>query len=180
MKKIEIKLSRTKTLRLVTGSFVFVIFGLLFLLAPVTFIYPILRNVMIIRIVGVIGVLFFGTVGLLGLKKMFNKTLGLTIDENGITDNTNATSVGLINWADITEIKTKQVMSSKSLLIFTSNPDKYLNRANGFKRILMKGNMKMCGTPLTITPNTLNVGFDKLERLIKENYNQQKNKMQNR
>jgi len=177
MNKIEIKHSKTKITSLLIGAIIFVIAGLLFLLAPDTFVYPILRNALIIRIVGVLGVLFFGTVGLLGLKKLFDKTLGLTIDENGITDNTTATSVGLIHWADITEIKTKQIMSTKSLLIFISNPDKYLDRANGCKRILMKVNMKMCGTPLSITPNTLNVGFDKLERLIKENYKQQKNKM---
>ncbi len=115
-----------------------------------------------------------------GIKKLFDKRIGLIVDRDGITDNTNAASVGLINWTDITGIKTEQIMSTKFLLIYTSNPDKYLERVKGLKRKLMQGNMKMYGTPLSIPSNTLKYNFDKLEKLIIEYQQEQIERMQNR
>jgi hypothetical protein len=180
MNKIEIPLSKAKISLLLIGAIVFVILGTLFLIAPDTFISPIFRNPLAIRIAGIVAVLFFGAAGVYGFRKLFDKTIGLTIDESGITDNTNATSVGLIDWSDIIEIKTKQIMSTRFLLIFVNNYDKYLDRVNGFKQKLMKGNMKMYGTPLSITSNTLRYNFDDLERLLKDKLIEHKEKMPNR
>jgi hypothetical protein len=180
MNKIEIPLSKKKISLLLIGAIVFVILGTLFLITPDTFISPIFRNPQAIRIAGIAGILFFGAVGVYVFRKLFDKTIGLTIDENGITDNTNATSVGLIDWTDIMEIKTEQVMSTKFLLIYISDPDKYLNRVNGFKRKLMQGNMKMYGTPLSITSNTLRYNFNDLQRLVKSGLIEQREKMPNR
>lgn len=180
MNKIEIPLSKTKISLLLIGAMIFVILGVRFIVTPDKFISTIFRNPQTIRIGGIAAVLFFGAAGAYGLRKLFDKTIGLTIDENGITDNSNASSVGLIEWSDIVKIKTEQVMSTRFLLIFISNPDKYLKRVNGFKRKLMKGNMKMYGTPLSITSNTLKYNFDDLEKMIKVKLIEQKEKMPNR
>ena len=167
MNTIKIPLSRSKISLLLVGAIFFVIAGILFFVTPSTFCPPVIRYPLIIRVIGIIAVLFFGTVSVYGFKKLFDKTSGLTIDENGITDNTNASSVGLIDWNDITEIQTKQVMSTKFLLIYVSNPDKYLDRARGFKRKLMMSSMKMSGTPLSVSSNTLQYDFDDLVKLIR-------------
>lgn len=180
MNKIEIQLSKKKIGLLLIGAIVFVLLGILFILTPDKFISIIVRNLLTIRVVGMVSVLFFGTVGIYGLRKLFDKSIGLAIDEKGITDNSNASSVGLIEWTDIAGIKTKQVMSTKFLLIFINNPDKYLERVNGFKRKLMKWNMKMYGTPLSITSNTLRYNFDDLERLVKDRLIEKQEKKINR
>jgi hypothetical protein len=180
MDKLEIQISKTKISFLLIGALIFVILGVLFSLTPDKFTTTIFRNPQIIRIVGIVAVLFFGAAGIYGLRKIFDKSVGLTIDDYGITDNSNASSVGLIDWSDILDIKTEQVMSTRFLLIFVDNPDKYLERVNGFKRKLMQGNMKMYGTPLSITSNTLRYDFDDLQRLIKDKLIEQKEKMPNR
>lgn len=100
---------------------------------------------------------------------MFDKTSGLIIDENGIFDNTHAISVGLIKWADITGIRTEQIASTKFILIYTTNPEFYLNKATGFTRKLMEANNNMYGTPLSLTSTLLNCNFDDLEQLIINN-----------
>lgn len=179
MNKIEIPLSKKKILLLLIGAIVFVILGVLFIMTPDTFFSQIFRNPETIKIAGIVAVLFFGAASIYGFIKLFDETIGLTIDGNGITDNTNASSVGLINWTDITEIKTEQVMSTKFLLIFITEPKKYLDRVNGFKRKLLNGNMKMYGTPLSITSNTLKYRFDDLEMVIKKRLKEQKEKMPN-
>jgi len=61
-------------------------------------------------------------------RKLFDNRPGLVIDAVGITDNSNATSMGLIEWVDITKVEKKQIMSTKFLILHTSNPEKYLQR----------------------------------------------------
>jgi hypothetical protein len=179
MTKIEIPLSKKRILLALFGALVFVVIGILFITIPDTFISPIFSTPQIIRIAGIPAVLFFGAVGIYIVKKLFDKRVGLTIDEKGILDNTNASSVGLIGWNDIVEIKTKQVMTTKFLLIFTKSPDEYIMRFNGFKRKLLQRNMKVYGTPLSITSSTLSYRFDDLERVIKNTLIVQREKMAN-
>ncbi|MFV0156771.1 hypothetical protein OBK20_13055 [Empedobacter falsenii] len=180
MNRIEIPLSKTKMLLLLFGAIGFVVLGTLFTFNPDKFVSPITRNPEIIRIAGIASVLFFGAVGIYGTRKMFDKNVGLIIDENGIFDNTNASSVGLIKWIDITEIKTEQVASTKFLLIYTDNPDFYLDKVKGFKKKLMEGNNKMYGTPLSITSTTLKYNFNDLEKILKNKLIEQREKMPNR
>ena len=132
----------------------------------------------IISIEGIFVILFFGTTGIYGVKKLFDKKVGLTIDLNGITDNSSALSIGLINWNDILEIRTMQVKSTKFLLIDIINPEKYIGKANNIMQAkLMKVNMNMCGTPLSITSNTLKYDFDELEKLIQTEFSRNKKKV---
>jgi hypothetical protein len=134
------------------------------------------NNPEMIRIIGIIATVFFGTVVFYGIKKLFDKKVGLTIDSNGITDNSNASSIGLIEWNDISGIRTEQVMSTKFLLIDIVNPEKYIGKAkNGIQARLMKANMNMYETPLSITSNSLNYDFGELEKLIQTEYKRNKN-----
>jgi hypothetical protein len=174
MNKIEIPLSKTKLLLGIGGSILFVALGL-YLITTIAEQQTGL-NPTLVKGVGIACILFFGATGIYGIKKLFDKKIGLTIDENGIFDNTNASSVGLIKWTDITAIKREQVASTKFLLIYTTNPDFYLDKAKGFTRKLMAGNNRMYGTPLSITSNTLKYNFNDLEKLINDRLDEQRNK----
>jgi hypothetical protein len=183
MSKIEIPLSNTKLLLGICGSILFIVLGIWIFTQANEFQsmpFRILRNPMVIKTIGIASILFFALTGVYGIKKMSDNKVGLTIDDNGIIDNTNATSIGLIKWSDITEIKTEQVMSTKFLLIYTSDPARILGKVKGVKRKLMAGNMKMYGTPLSITSNTLKYNFNDLEKLLKNRLIEQREKMPNR
>ena len=176
--KIEIPLSKKKIILLLLAAIAFVAGGIWIATNPERFIPNIFRitNSEIIRIGGIVGILFFGAAGIYGIKKLFDKKVGLIIDSNGITDNSNASSIGLIEWNDISDIRTKQVMSTKFLLIDIVNPEKYIGKAkNGIQARLMKANMNMYETPLSITSNTLKYDFGELEKLIQTEYKRNKN-----
>ena len=129
-----------------------------------------------IMLFGVVGILFFGAAVIYGVKKLFDKKVGLIIDSNGITDNSNASSIGLIEWNDISDIRVMQVMSTKFLLIDILNPEKYIGKAkNGVQAKLMKANMSIYQTPLSITSNTLRYDFGELEKLIRNEFKRNKN-----
>ena len=170
MKKIEIPLSKTKLLFGIAGSILFIVLG--FYLFNTIAEQQTRFNPMFVKITGLAGILFFCGTGIYGIKKIFDDSVGLIIDEKGIIDNTNASSIGLIKWADIIEIRTEQVMSTKFLLIFTKNPNGILEKVSGMKHKLMAGNMKMYGTPLSITSTTLKYNFEDLEKLLKDRLNE--------
>ncbi len=168
MNTIEIPLSKSKILLVIAGSMLFVAGGV--------YLYTTLSNQqtdfnpILIKGIGLSGILFFGATGLYGIKKLFDKTVGFTINDEGIIDNSNATSIGLIRWSDITKIETKQIMSTRFLLIFVKEPELYLDKVSGMKRKLMQSNMSMYGTPLSIVSTTLKYDFDQLEALVKERF----------
>lgn len=169
--KIEIELSKTKILFLLIGATVFVVFGTLFIINPEQFKSALFRNTETIRIAGIASVTFFGLCLVFIIKKLFDKKVGLIIDENGITDNSNATSIGLIEWADITNVGTVHVASTKILILETDKPIKYIERAkNGILKRAMKANYKMYGSPISIISTTLKIRYDDLEKLIKEEF----------
>lgn len=168
MEKIEIPLSKKKLILVIGGSILFVIAGLYLFttIAEKQTRYP----PVFVKGVGIAGMLFFGVTGIYGTSKIFDKKIGLTIDENGITDNTNGSSIGLIKWNDILEIKTKQIASTKFLLIYVTDPEQYLEKVTGLRRKVLEGNHNMYGTPLSITSTTLKYKFDDLEKLINERF----------
>lgn len=174
MNKIEIPLSKTKLLLGLAGSILFILLGL--------YLWTVVAgqqtgiNATLVKVVGLAGMLFFGATGIYGVKKLFDKSVGLTIDENGITDNTNASSIGLIKWDDITEIQTAKVMSTQFLLIFTRDSHAILENASGMKRKLLERNLKMYGTPLSISSTTLMYHFNDLETLVKDRFNEYREK----
>lgn len=172
MNKIEIPLSKTKITLMILGSALFVIAGvLIFFLGPEKQTY---FKAFWMKITGVASVLFFGTTGIVGLRKLFDKKAGLILDEQGIVDNSSGVSVGLIYWNDVTDIKVEQVMSTRFLLIFLANPEKYFENANVFKRKMMKANIKMYGTPISISSNALAYNFDELSKTINAQFKKYK------
>lgn len=67
-------------------------------------------------------------------------------------------------------------MSTKILLIDVNNPEKYIGKAKSrINAKLMRANMKIYETPLSITSNTLKCNFVKLESTIKSEFEKNKN-----
>ncbi len=165
--KIEIPFSKKKIVLLLVAAIAFVVVGVLFVLNPGTFERGVLRNAQMVQLLGVISILFFGVGGYFLSKKLLESKSGLIIDEHGITDNSNATSVGLIEWRDITGVETIILSSNKILMILTINPEKYISRAsNAIIRRTMKANHEMFGSPIQISVNSLKISHSELYALI--------------
>lgn len=169
--KIEIPLSKNKLLLGIGLSVVFIIIGIWLFIYANNFqdhSIRLARNPMLVKLVGLIGVFFFGATGIFGFKKLSDKRVGVTIDKDGITDHTNGGSIGLIKWKDISKIRTQQVMSTKFLLIDVKNPEAYIEKAeSAMKAKVMRTNMQVYKTPLSMTSSTLKCSFDELEGLVR-------------
>ena len=179
--KIEIPLSKKKIILLLLAAIAFVAGGIWIATNPERFIPNIFRitNPEIIRIAGVVEILFFGAAGIYGIKKLFDKKVGLIIDSNGITDNSNATSIGLVKWEDITGIRVLEVVNQKFVMIDISNPEHYIGlKKSGIGKMTMKANYNKYGSPISITANSLKADFKEVWEIIKKQY--EKNALQQR
>ncbi|MEM1120122.1 MAG: STM3941 family protein, partial [Bacteroidota bacterium] len=102
--RIEISLSKLKIGLLFIGAILFVILGIQFAINSEEWVISGRGTLLFVKIIGIISIIFFGICGVSIGKKLFDQNIGPIIDDEGIIDNTNATSVGLIEWEDITGI----------------------------------------------------------------------------
>lgn len=175
MKDIEIKLSKKKLSLLFTAAIGFVICSILFIINPSHFVSFIVRSEKIIFLIGIIGIIVFGIASIFLFIKLFDNNLGLIINNEGIIDNTNSSSIGLIKWTDIINIRQENVMSTKFLLIEVKNPEEYIERTGKLKKFTLKQNMNTYGTPLTLTSVGLQSSFEDLRKTIIDSWEKYKN-----
>jgi hypothetical protein len=164
--RIEIQLSKKKMIFLILAAFGFVSLGFIFIVNPEKFASGFFRSPLVIKSVGIAGVLFFGAAGIYGIRKLSDKRPGLVIDAHGITDHTHAYSVGLIEWKDITKIESSVIAGSVFFVVHVIDNEKYLQQSKGLRRKLMEFNLSKYGSPLTISATALNMKVSELEQLL--------------
>ncbi|MGV8993883.1 MAG: STM3941 family protein [Flavobacterium sp.] len=174
MEEIKIDLSKRKLVLLLSAGIGFVFISCWFIVNPSSFVNFSTRNEIFVFITGILGVVIFGVASVFLFIKLFGNKSGLVINKQGIIDNTNSSSVGLISWSEITKIYKKKVISTEILIIEIKNPEEYIQKANGLKKLGLRQNLKSYGTPITLTSVGLKCSFNELERLILESYNQNK------
>lgn len=117
-----------------------------------------------------VSVFFFGLCGLIGVKKIFDSKPGLTLNSEGITDNSSGVAAGFIQWSEIDGINESQFQKQKFVSIMVKNPEKYLNSGSALQKIAKKANLKMCGTPINISANSLKMKYEELFKTVTEYY----------
>lgn len=172
---IEIPLSKNKLYVMLVGSLLFVALGIWMIISRHQYDNAAFPNPVIILIVGIVSILFFGYIAFFLIKKLPNTTPGLIINSDGIVDNSSSVAAGLVLWSDIQEIKTTAVMSQQFLMIIVKNPEEYVNRQEGVvKRKAMQMNYKSYGSPVSISANTLNTDFDELYKTVQDKFREAK------
>ncbi len=172
--QIEIPLSKKKMFLTLMGSVVFIIIGVWFIWSPPQTNHWLFGNQTFLFIAGVSSILFFGLVGIVITKKIFDTNAGLIIKDEGILDNASGVSAGLVLWADIKEIKVVKVMSQKFLMIIVKNPQEYIGRqSNVLKKKGMQMNYDYYGSPVSISSNALKIDFDSLHELLQQRFSEQ-------
>lgn len=174
--RIEFELSKSKLIGLQLICLVFIGLGIVFIVNPEEFTNNFHRSKSLILIVGVASVLF-ASIGLIVIiKKLFDKTPGLIIDDKGVFDNASGISAGFIPWSDIIEIAETKVANQSFVNIIVKNPQFYIDKKkNLFARKLVEINYKSFGTVIGISPNTLNCEYGKLLKTLKMRFENVKN-----
>lgn len=169
------KLNKWRLLLILLVSVIFIMNGLTILFEGKTEVVS--TSPFLVKTVGFLTLLIFGIMIYIASKKLFDPELGITLNEEGINDHSSSLAVGMVNWANITQIETKKFLWLKSLAIHTNNPEKYLREASGIKLRILAGNLNRTETPVLITAGSLKIKFAKLEELIQDYW--EKSQIQN-
>ena len=117
---------------------------------------------------GWVAVAVFGALVVFFVKKFFDKTPGMVFNREGIIDNSGLNSAGLIPWDEVEGYDVLEMSGQRMLVIVVSDPDKYASRGNLLKRKLNAANAQMAGSPISISTNTLDIGFQDLISLFEK------------
>lgn len=92
---------------------------------------------------------------------------GMIISEKDIYDHTGSPGDGLINWADITEIKSSVIQGKHYLTIVVNNPRAYIDRQKNpvKKQYLVRMNERF-GSPIQIAAADLDMDLESLRSLL--------------
>lgn len=93
--------------------------------------------------------LFSGS-ALYSFNRLCFKTPALTIDRDGITDNSTAVALGFIPWRDVAGTRIKRGRYGSLLIVYLRNPEAYLREANPLQRLLLQWNSAMVGSIVAI------------------------------
>jgi hypothetical protein len=165
--KIQISLSKSKLVKGLLSSILFVLIGFWMLIYQPETSNAIFNNPVIKYGAAVACILFFGLGIFYFTYKLMDKKPGLVIDHSGITDNSSAVAVGHIPWSEITHIATANVMKQAFLIVIIKNPREYVVKQTGFfKRKGMEYNLKNYGSPVSISATTLSCSIGELQNLV--------------
>lgn len=154
---------------MLAGCVVFVSAGIWFILKP---------HSGKMFLAGLASILFFGLIAFYIVKKLTDKSPGLTISNEGVFDNASAVSAGFIPWADVLEISETRVVNQSFINIIVKNPQEYIDRqTNAFKRKVAQINYNSYGTVIGISANGLKCNYPELKAALQERFSLHKNKV---
>ena len=160
MEKIEIGRSRIKTFFLLLGTVGFIIGGV-WIIASDTNILE--------KIVGGIGILFFGAAIPIGIKKLITNETAIELSKKCLIIEPQSNKKYALPWDKITRFDEISIKGAKIILINVSNPEDWINReTNTIKRKMMQFNLNNYGTPFNITSSGLKVSHKKLLKMLND------------
>jgi hypothetical protein len=165
-----IPLSKTKNLKLVFISALFVLIGICMFNADDDSIRRNSRynDPLFVHGVGLALVVFFGVCGAYGVRKLFDPKPGLIFTNAGIYDNSSGIAVGLIPWSEIVGVELYEYKDQKMLVVKLTDPAKYIETGNPFRRFWNRATVAMCGSPVVISPIALTISFEELRGIFDE------------
>jgi len=165
-----IELSKGKIVLLMLGAIAFVVAGIWMVTLDAEAIENLNRynDPTLVYGIGAAAIVFFGLMGVLGLKKLFDRSPGIILNQDGLTDNSSGFSVGFIPWSDVSGIGQYETHKQKFISILLRDPEKYVNSGNFLRRKANQATLKMAGTPITISANSLKTSYEDLLSAFEE------------
>lgn len=160
MNEIIIKENKNKVIRLIILAIIMLL-GCIFDL-----VIGIIKINLVYIIIGIIGTTFFGVCFFYIIKRASNHKPLLIIGEEGITDMSNASSVGFVAWKEIESVSVRRVLTQKFIGITVYDIDKLMNGISPMKQNLIKANLKFKYPPISISFNTADTEFGEVLSII--------------
>lgn len=156
---IEIYSSKKKAFLLLIGSIF--LFTLCFFLA-----IGAMDDHLVKRIVGIVGIVFFGLCICGAIKSLIRKKLMLVIDDKGILVDPEKTDDRIL-WQDINGFPVININGTKIILISVNNPQYWIDKeTNKARKQLLAFNYDNFGAPFCLSSNLMQIKQKELTKLL--------------
>lgn len=159
MDELIIPYSRLKIGFSILASLGFVLLGVWMLLLEG------IRFAWVVNIVAMVTILFFSFCAFGWTSKLFTQRPGLILNAEGFHKRLYGQDV-FVKWADIQQIGYYKVKRQKIITIKLKDASEYTFRRNWFQTLWSTTEAHVSGTPITLTSNPLDIGFDGLINLL--------------
>lgn len=176
---VKIFHSKRKLIKGLIASIIFVLIGFWLLVYKPNTSNHVVNNPVVKYGAAITSILLFGFGIFYFATKLTDKKPGITIDDEGILDNSSAVAIGLIPWVDIKQFATVRVIKQEFLIIVVNNPDYYLAQQKNFlKKKGMEYNYNHYGSPLAISTNGLKCNVEELITILERKLSEYKSKVE--
>ncbi|QEC76744.1 STM3941 family protein [Mucilaginibacter ginsenosidivorax] len=104
----------------------------------------------VLKVVSIMGLLFFGLAIIMGLKKLIDKYPGLIINDHGILNASGFGKPQFIPWENVTSVRSIETEHSKLIQVFINNAEEVISKQSRWKQKLMRMSQSRYGTPISI------------------------------
>ncbi len=167
-----IKLSKIRIILLLLGALMFVALGVWFLTmdpesAKDLFDTSTMLEVYLISL-ATIG--FFGACGVIGFKKLLDKSPGIILNAEGIWNNSGGLSADFVKWSDVSGIEEYQIEKQNFIAVHVKSPNEQEKNDSTLKKAVNRANKSLSGTSINISSNSLKIRHRALLELIQSYY----------
>ncbi|GAB3425362.1 STM3941 family protein [Niabella aquatica] len=163
---IEVPVNKSKALKRFALFVVLLILFTLMAVQPQLFVKG--HSYGFIKVAGFIGTFVCIILTAFVAQKVFNKKPGLTIDNEGITDNSLGVMFAKVRWRDVTDITHLQNAGDHYIKITIKDPEKYMEaESHSLKRKMLEMNYNTLRTPVNIAASRLKINFDELFAIVR-------------
>jgi hypothetical protein len=148
---VELTPSRGPRVKLAVFGMAMVIASSALLLLPVLEV----GGVNILAVVGWVGLAFFIPATTYAVVRAVRPHVALRLDPEGLCDDSSVSAVGFVSWADVSGVGTAEVSGTRLVGVYLHDPDSFVRRLGGYRRIAARTNLRMFGTPVWISPTGL-------------------------
>ncbi|MFB9329284.1 STM3941 family protein [Paenibacillus aurantiacus] len=124
----------------------------------------------LIRLFGLLCVLFFGGCFIYLAYRMFNRQPSLLIDDEGVTDNSSYVGGGRLAWQDIVSIQLYDFMGQRMIGLTLRDPRALYDRQGRFKRLLLKANKGLVHAQVNIPQSALAIPLEQVYDMLLERW----------
>jgi hypothetical protein len=154
-----IAVSQLKLVGLLLIGLMFVALGLGMLLQP--------GVAVVMKILGAVGVLFFGFCTYVACAKLIQHKPGLILNSQGFCDQSAGVSAGWVLWKDVSGIEPSAVAGQKFVSVMLHDQRLRTEHANLLHRKLAQWNTRLVGTSVNLSANALKISFADLLVLMR-------------
>lgn len=110
----------------------------------------------IAMVIGLVGLLFFGACLLWIVQRRLDASDALVADRLGLYDRSSALGTDeRVPWRAITAIHPVTFLGQPFVAVELADPHHFIEQAQGVRRLALRANLRLVGTPWCITPTTL-------------------------